>query len=67
MTEVGGVLHCFLTLGTFRSFAPAMAAARPDRGWLSSRVREIVNRPLGRGGGGGGVGGGGMGACPDAG
>lgn len=66
---VGTALHCLLTLGTFRSFAPAMAAAKPDRGRLSSKVGEIVNRPLGRGGagGGGGVGGVGIGACPEAG
>lgn len=66
---VGTVVCCLLTLGTFRSFAPAMAAANPDRGRFSSEVGDIANRPLGRGGagGGGGVGGVGICACPEAG
>lgn len=50
-----------LTLGTFRSLAPARAAARPETG----RSSAGENRPVGRGGAGGGGGAPGGGAGPD--
>lgn len=50
-----------LTLGTFRSLAPARAAARPETG----RSSTGENRPAGRGGAGGGGGAPGGGAGPD--
>lgn len=50
-----------LTLGTFRSLAPARAAAKPETGQSSAGEK----RPAGRGGAGGGGGAPGGGAGPD--
>lgn len=54
------IINISLTLVTFRSLAPARAAARPEMG----RSSAGENRPAGRGGagGGGGAPGGGVGS-----